>query len=282
MVNLVIIGHVGINDECSPYGEVRTLGGAGYGCARGASVLGPERIGLVSVVGAELGSEALGELGVDMRGVRIMDGPSAHFRIVQSASGERFPDVNLGLAKKVFLDCFPREYESAEHVHVCTAPPDQQLDWLQFLRKLPGSRTISCDAFEHYAQLDPSRSRAALINCDLRFLNDVEHRLLFADDTLPLPAITKHGAGGASFLENGRAWRANTDSVTAVDTTHAGEILAGVFLALRLAAVEPATALSNAVRAATAKVTQFGVDGDRLLSTLAKIRSEVSTHSNRT
>ncbi len=275
MVNLVIIGHVGINEESSPYGRARSLGGAGYGCARGASVLTPERVGLVSVVGDGFDSGTLRRLGINMRGVRIMDGPSAHFQIVQHANGERSSNVDLGLAERVFLNAFPEEYASADHVHICTAPPSQQLEWLQFLRKLPGHRTISCDAFEHYAWLDPTGSRSALVNCDLRFLNDAERRMLFADDALPRPAIIKHGAEGASFLEKDHTWHSSADPVTAVDTTHAGEIVAGVFLALRAEGLNTTTALRLAVRAATAKVTEFGVDGDRLLVALAEIRAEV-------
>jgi sugar/nucleoside kinase (ribokinase family) len=174
------------------------------------------------------------------------------------------------------LSCFPREYESATHVHLCTAPPVQQLEWLAFLRALPGHRTISADAFEHYAQIDLKRSRAALADCDLRFMNDEEHRLLFAGGPLPqTPTVTKHGPGGASYTEAEQTWHAAADQVTPVDTTHAGEILAGVFLSLRLAAADPPTALGLAVRAATAKVTQFGVDGDRLLRVLADIRSNL-------
>lgn len=275
MVNLVVIGHVGINDECSPFGVSRGIGGAGYGCVRGAAVLAPERVGLVAVVGTEFDQSALRRLGIDTEGVRTLDGPSAHFTIVQHANGDRSPDMSLGVAGQVCLDSFPRNYETADHVHICTAPPEQQLEWIRFLRKLPGHRTISCDAFEYYARLDPARSRTALTDCHLRFLNDEERRLLFIDDDLPLPAVSKHGAFGASYLEPGRAWQVAADGVTAVDTTHAGEVLAGVFLALRAAAVDPATALRHAVRAATAKVTQFGVDGDHLLGTLSEIRSAV-------
>ncbi|MER5649333.1 carbohydrate kinase family protein [Streptosporangium sp. NPDC002524] len=276
VVDLVIIGHVGINDERSPHGETRGPGGAGYGGVRGASLLTPERIGLVSAVGTDYDPEPLRRLGVDTRGVGILNGPSAHFRIVQHADGQRSFDADLGVASRTALSCFPREYESAGHVHICTAPPAQQLEWLGFLRALPGRRTVSGDAFEHYAETDPGRSRAALLGCDLCFLNDEERRLLFPGETLPrTPVVTKHGGRGASYSEAGRTWHAATEAVVPVDSTHAGEILAGVFLALRLASVDRVTALRQAVRAATAKVTQFGVDGDRLLRVLSEIRSDV-------
>lgn len=281
MVELVIIGHVGINCERTPYGEAQRFGGAGYGCARGASVLDPKQIGLVSAVGVDYDFDQLAKLGIDTHGVKTLNGPSARFDITQHLNAERSFDFELGVASKAALSCFPKHYESARHVHICTAPPTQQIEWIQFLRRLPGCRTISCDAFEHYARIDSQRSRAALVRSDLRFLNDEELRLLFANEALPRPAVTKHGAKGATFLDTNLTWYAPAEQVTSVDTTHAGEILAGVFLALRLANVDYSTALSRAVRAATAKVTQFGVDGDRLLRALAEVREEMSVNLRR-
>ncbi|MCG5211954.1 PfkB family carbohydrate kinase [Streptosporangium soli] len=275
MVDIVIIGHVGTNDEYSPHGETRSPGGAGYGCVRGAALLAPQQVGLVSAIGADYDLGPLRRLGIDTRGLGILDGHSARFRIVQHSDGRRSFDTDLGVASHAALSCFPREYESAGHVHICTAPPAQQQEWLAFLKALPGHRTVSADAFEHYAELDPEGSRVALNSCDLAFMNDEERRILFADGPLPQnSAITKHGPKGASYSAAGRTWHAATVPVTPVDTTHAGEILAGVFLALRSAGVEPAPALRQAVRAATAKVTQFGVDGDRLLGVLSEIRAE--------
>ncbi|WP_442942187.1 PfkB family carbohydrate kinase [Nonomuraea sp. NBC_00507] len=90
-----------------------------------------------------------------------------------------------------------------------------------------------------------------------------------------VPIVVKHGPRGASYVEDGQVCPVATCRVAAVDTTHAGEILAGVFLALHLAAVDTVTALQYAVLAAPGKVTQFGVDGDRLLESLSPIRAEV-------
>ncbi|MEV4254102.1 carbohydrate kinase family protein [Spirillospora sp. NPDC049652] len=274
-LDLVIIGHVGLNYESSPAGESHGLGGAGYACARGAAGTAAGRVGLVSVVGEDHDPEPIRALGVDTRGVCRMAGPSARFHITQHADGSRSFAASLGVAAHVPLSCFPDAYRSASHVHVCTAPPAQQLQWLHYLQSLPGRRTISCDAFEHYARTEPLSSRAALAECDLRFANDEELELLGGDTTeAGTPIVVKHGSGGASYSDGHQTWHAPAPPVRAVDTTHAGEILAGVFLALR-SAVAPPVALRHAVRAATSKVTQFGVDGDQLLRTLAAIRDDV-------
>lgn len=276
MVDLVIIGHLGINDESSPHGGIRAPGGAGYGSARGASVLDPSHVGLVASIGVDYDLHSLSLMGIDTRGLVVLNGPSAHFRVVQHSDGSRSFSADLGVASQTAPFKFPADYARAKHVHICSAPPNQQLQWIEFLGGIPGTRTVSVDAFEHYALNEPEKSRVALASCDLAFMNDEERRLLFGARPLPrVPTVLKHGSRGASYIDGCHVHRAPTHAVNAVDTTHAGEILAGVFLALRLASVDPATALSHAVRAATAKVTQFGVDGERLLKVLTEIRATV-------
>jgi sugar/nucleoside kinase (ribokinase family) len=49
-----------------------------------------------------------------------------------------------------------------------------------------------------------------------------------------------------------------------VDTTGAGEVLAGAFLSMRAMGVPDPVALRHAVAVASAKVTEFGVDGPHL------------------
>lgn len=276
MVDLAVIGHVGFNEEITQHGDVRSPGGAGYAVARGTTVVPGERVGLVAMVGADYDPAVLHGLGVNMSGVGISAGRSAYFRTTQHIDGGRSVEVDLGVAATPPLSCFPVEYRSARHVHICTAPPSQQLRWIEFLRALPGRRTISCDAFEHYAEIDPKLSRAALAAGDLMFLNDQERRLIFADDRLPKPAIIKHGSGGATYSGHGAEWFVPASRVGPVDTTHAGEILAGVYLALVAGEISTEVALEYAVRSATAKVTEFGVDGNRLRQVLSSIRGQIS------
>ena len=60
-----------------------------------------------------------------------------------------------------------------------------------------------------------------------------------------------------------------------MDDTGAGEILAGVYLALRAHGLPAARALGYAVRAASSSVTEFGVDGPHLTRELTAIRKEL-------
>lgn len=109
-VRLVIVGHLGFAEERTPYGVVTGPGGAGYACARGAAVVEPGAIGLVAAVGRDYDFAAIDALGVDLRGVRVDDGGTPRFGMVQHSDGRRTPDVELGTASVAALRCFPPEY----------------------------------------------------------------------------------------------------------------------------------------------------------------------------
>jgi sugar/nucleoside kinase (ribokinase family) len=62
-----------------------------------------------------------------------------------------------------------------------------------------------------------------------------------------------------------------------VDPIGAGEILAGVFLALRAQGLDPDQALTYAVAAAARSVTEFGVAGPAVAGELRRIRAELGS-----
>jgi len=61
-------------------------------------------------------------------------------------------------------------------------------------------------------------------------------------------------------------------SVPVVDTTGAGDVLAGAFLALRSVGVDVRAALRHAVAIASASVVDFGVDGVDVQAALSHTR----------
>lgn len=275
-VRLVIVGHLGFAEERTPYGVATGPGGAGYACARGGAVVEPRGIGLVAAVGKDYDFAAVDALGIDLRGVQVVDGDTPRFGMVQHRDGRRTPDVELGTASVAALRCFPAAYVGAQHIHIATAPPSQQLEWLHFLRARPERSIISVDSFELYASAEPDLSREVCRSVDLIFMNQKERELLFGDD-LPtgIPVVTKLGPRGAIYHSPTETLHVPTEPMDPVDTTGAGEILAGVFLALRTVLEEPLPALRAAVRAATASVTEFGVDGPRLRHVLEEIHTNL-------
>jgi sugar/nucleoside kinase (ribokinase family) len=74
-----------------------------------------------------------------------------------------------------------------------------------------------------------------------------------------------------------RRWtHVSAPQVDAVDTTGAGEVLAGAFLALGILGLAPEAALLYAVRLASAKVADFGFGSQRLHREISDIRSAVA------
>ena len=131
------------------------------------------------------------------------------------------------------LDLFSASYFGAAHVHLGTAPPQQQLTWLKFLRESGRGPVISVDTFERFVITEPEASRETCDLADLIFINEHESRILYGEGTHPkAPAIVKRGAAGADYIADGEVRHVPAPAVRRKDTTGAGEILAGVFLAL--------------------------------------------------
>lgn len=273
-VRLVLVGHLGFAQDDTPYGSTLGLGGSGYASARGATAAAGCASGIVARVGTDFDLAALRRLGLDLGGVQVAAGPSARLHITQDASNRRTFRSELGVAATAPLDAFPGSYAGARFVHLATMPPPQQRQWLDAVRKLSPDSTVSVDMFEPTAAADPDGCRELCRDADLVFLNTEEHRLLFGDRPPPaVPMVLKAGAAGATYMAGAVREHAPAPAVAAIDTTGAGELLAGAFLALLAAGVPRLPALRYAVGVASAKVAEFGVDGPLVSAELARVRT---------
>lgn len=279
-LDMVVIGHVGHSVVRTLAGPQRSSGGSGYAVAASAATLIGARVGLVAQVGAGFDLGPLRRLRVDLAGVAELPGPTAELVIHERADGTRSFHADLGVAATVRLETFPSGYLHARYIHLGTAPPDQQLTWLEYLRQRHCGAQISADMFEYYVATQLATSREVCDNVDLIFLNQAEYDGLYGDARLPVPKaplIVKRGAAGARLLVDGHpqevAAAAKTD---VVDPTGGGEILAGVFLALRAHGQPAREALKYAVRAATSCVADYGVTGPHLAAELEAIRRELT------
>ena len=274
--DLVLIGHVGFATNRTANGAETSLGGAGYATAVAASALLNGGLGLVAQVGKDFDLAALSRLNLDLTGVAALPGTSARFHIHQFDDGTRSFTSELGVAADPRLDLFPAVYFQAKYVHLGTAPPDQQLAWLRFLRDRGCTAQISVDMFEHFVSTDPDACRETADLADMIFLNQVEYNGLYDEDHYPkAPTILKHGPDGAAFIADGMSHRVFAPTVQEVDPIGAGEVLAGTFLALRVRGLQEIEALNYAVSAATSSVTESGVDGPELAKGLALIECQL-------
>jgi sugar/nucleoside kinase (ribokinase family) len=232
----------------------------------------------VAQVGHDFELAALRELGVNLDGVEHLPGASAKLHIDQFDDGTRSFSSDLGVAAAVHLNSFPSSYLHARYIHLGTAPPEQQITWLQFFYDHGCTAQISADMFEHYVENNPDGSRKVCDNANLIFMNEAEYDGLYGrgQSSVPKsPLILKRGPSGASIVVDGLPRDVQAPESHVVDPTGGGEILAGVFLGLRASGMTDVDALQYAVRAAAACVEEFGVDGPRLFAALADIRRHV-------
>lgn len=284
-VELVVVGHTGFSTVQTTSGERTSPGGSGYAVAASAAALIGCRVGLVAQVGSDFDLAPLRDLGVNMDGVEELPGASPVLHIDQFGDGTRSFSSDLGVAAAAHLDSFPDSYLGASYIHLGTAPPEQQIIWLRYLYDHGCKAQISADMFEHYVDKYPAESREVCDSASLLFMNEAEYDGLYghSQSSVPkAPLILKRGSWGASILTDGLPRDAYVPDADAqapeahvIDPTGGGEILAGVFLALRVHGLKEIDALRHAVRAAAACVEDFGVTGPRLSRALASIRREV-------
>ena len=133
---------------------------------------------------------------------------------------------------------FPARYLDADYIHLGTAPPEQQLTWLEYLHERGCRAHVSADMFEHYVATYPTASREVCNSVDLIFMNQAEYDGLYGDAQLPVPKaplIVKRGPSGARLIVDGHPQEVEAPVPSLVDPTGGGEVLAGAFLALRTA-----------------------------------------------
>lgn len=272
-VDVVIAGHFGFAEDHTPEGCAVNLGGSGYACGVGATAGRPDRVGVVAYIGEDFDVDALKHLGVDCTGAVVVPGRAPHLTITQHSPTDRSFKSDLGVAATPAVGAFPNEYATTRHLHIGTMPPHEQRAWLELAHTLDHC-TTSVDMFEPTAMESPEECRDLCYSADLTFMNEQECRLLFTGHPLPSGDIVlKKGPGGAAIRSRGAWTHVPAAPRRAVDSTGAGELLAGAFLSLRAMGLTVDVALRYAVRAASAKVVEFGVDGENLHRALAQIRS---------
>jgi sugar/nucleoside kinase (ribokinase family) len=274
---LVIIGHVGFATDQTASGSATYPGGSGLAAAFAAAAL-LDDTGLVAQVGDDFDLDVLEVLRIGREGVTVLPGASARFRIEQPRGGRLSFRSDLGVAAEPGFDSFPEPYLHARHVHLGSAPPDQQGAWLEFLRAKGCQAQISVDMFEPFVAAEPRACRATCARADLIFLNDAEYRGLYdGQPHPPVPVIRKYGPGGAEFLAPDGRFLIPAPAADEVDPIGAGEILAGAFLALRARGLTAEQALTYAVAVAARSVTEFGVAGPAVTRELERVRAELGS-----
>lgn len=258
--NLVIIGHVAFNEDITRYGVQTSEGGSGYYAAAGAVAAGRTDIGLVATIGTDFPIEKLDEMGIHMEGISISALPTARFVIDQLSDTERRFTARWGAAAGK-LRHLPASFRNAPVIHLATAPPQEQIEWIKYLRIVSPQSMIAVDCFEHFAEHYRAATLEAMEMADFIFLNVAELRILdiSTEELSAKPYILKAGPYGASLGLGKESYLIRAPTVKAIDTTGAGDVLAGAFLS-QYTKDHHQEALSSAIRIASWSVSAFGVN----------------------
>lgn len=267
-INSVFVGDIAFNTDITPQKEHTSIGGAAYYSAVGAvAAIRAENLystaGIVASVGADFDLSFLIKKNIDLQGLAVVaDEKTCQFTIIQHQDNTRDFKAERFVAEEVNTAIFPRTYSYAKFIHLATSLPQNYLIWMKFLADDVSNAKVSVDAFESFARQFPELTIEALNKADMIFINEEEANILSRRGTLrtDIPWILKYGAGGASYLKDSKEIKVAAPQVTTVETTGAGDILAGAFLALLSHYYKVEQALTIAVSLASQSITQFGVE----------------------
>lgn len=263
-IDLAVIGNLAFQKDHLPDGTIhKTQSGSGYYVTAGASLVS-QKVGLVAHVGDDFDLNPLKQWGVDLSGINVVEGgETARFINIQFPDGTRQFSAETGVAGVVNPEIFPTSYLLARFIHLATNHPGEQLVWIDNLKtRVAKTTVISADIFESYVRQYPDLTKEVLKKAGMVFANEEEWQTLnqFGEIRLTVPFILKKGPLGAVYIEGDKSIEVPAPKVKAVDTSGAGEVLAGVFLSLRAQGVPVEQALEKAVHLASRSVTQAGIE----------------------
>jgi sugar/nucleoside kinase (ribokinase family) len=262
-LHLVTVGHVGYDNPHTMHGKRKIAGGAAYFAAKGASRFS-KRLGVVTRVGRDFDLQFLKGLGISLDGVKVIKtGRSFQwhsrydpkFNVVRSRG-----ELNVGA--RISPKDIPAGFLTAKHIHIATMPPRLQIRLIEHLRAQGCRAKISIDTISDFIKQSPKEVIRAVLNADIVFLNEREFSMLtkFASMEEKM-VVRKRGEQGAEIHHKGKRIRAKAPKVkVVVDTTGAGDVLAGVFLTLLARGRKPKEALKEAVKVASESIREFGVE----------------------
>lgn len=263
---LVIIGYTNIDINITPENKTILPGGAAYFVAC-ASSLEIKNVGLVTRIGFDFDPEFLLKR-VNSDGVKIIKDKETAKSIQTYFSLNDPTDRDVVLKKGVAQDLNPNDIpegwlENAEIIHVATMPPEYQKLFIEYVKENKGEQTLLSTDTELSFVKNPRMRKQIIKNMqysDMVFVNRLEYELLKDEMKHIEHVIVKLDKDGAVYLHQGKEeCRVTTKNTEAIDSTGAGDVFAGTFLAARVNGDTIETALQKAADKATDSISQEGI-----------------------
>lgn len=278
--DLVVIGNLLIDDAVFPDGRtfMREPGGACLYVSL-AAALWNARVAVVSVRGDDYPPAALDALlarGIDLSGVRELEGPGLRTWLLYEAAGRRVIH-HLGLPSHDEVSPGPRQIPThcldARAFHLAPMPLDRQAELVRALapRREAG---LSLDPYEPVTEANFAAWKAVLEDVDMFFVSEDELRLDDVDDD-PRASVRRLAGGRLRFVafkrgpRGGLLYDAHAGSFIewppvprlTGDPTGCGDALAGGFLAAVLAGCDVQEALDRAAISVSFCLEDWGARG---------------------
>ncbi len=241
MVNLVIVGTIGLDDIETPFGKVKgVLGGSAAYSAYAASFF--TKLGIVAPIGEDfpvLHLDMLKGRGIDLEGLE-KNGKTFRW------TGFYEFDMNEAKTKKTELNCLvdfkaklPDRYKKAKFVFLGNMDPDLQL---KILEQLESHAFTAMDTMNFWIESKKEKLLEVIKKIDVVIFNDGEARQLFdtvnlvraANETLnlgPRAVIIKKGEHGALLFTKDSHFSAGGYPLEVIkDPTGCGDCFGGGFI----------------------------------------------------
>jgi ribokinase len=242
MVEVVIVGSIGLDDIQTPFGKIlNTLGGSAIYSSIASSFF--SKTGIVGVIGNDFPKEHMDLIqrrGIDTKGIEEVKGKTFRW------SGKYEFDLNVAETLKTELNVIekfdpkiPEEYKEAEYVFLGNIDPELQLKVLDQIKK--PKLTVS-DTMNYWIESKRTQVLEVIKKVDIALMNDGEARELFktpnlvkaAREILKLDseyAIIKKGEHGAVMFTDHKHFSVPGYPLEQIkDPTGAGDSFAGALI----------------------------------------------------
>lgn len=262
-IKVVIVGNIAFDVNTFPgrnNGKDKVVvnkGGAGYYSLIPSSLF--TRTGIVSRVGNDFDMSTLKSTNVDLTGLKkIMTSPTTKFHHTYMSDDGQTRTFRPEVYEEtlITLEDFPEEYYDAEYIHIATNFPYMQKQFIDMIRKR-SKAIISIDTHEAYMEQEADFIKEIFDSVDIAFIDKEYAQLL--DCKAPV-RIIKMGKSGCRYEYKNKVFTVETEEKTVVDKTGAGDVVAGVFLAMMSTTQNPVQSLKTAVSVATKSIGSYGVD----------------------
>src|ERR1700730_16701962 len=266
---LLVAGSVALDTRDGPCGKVvETLGGSAVYFALAASLIVPVKVvAPVGIDGAKRVAQTFSGRHVDTELLQILEAPTYRWRAHQ----EHGRNIDLGSSDDIYDSWTPAvPADFAGWAFVGSMRPDRQA---QLMAMLGGAQLLAADAMLSYVHARPPEVRDVLRRAGWFFCNLEEFAALGGKDPEEFRRqwwlqglVIKAGALGlAAYVDDGVVRIPAVTDPPAVDTTGAGDALAGGMLARWLSTGGLRTGLQDAlvwgVACASITISAIGVKG---------------------